>query len=167
MHLDFESKIVSMSALQIIRSEWEKDELRVVFTNGVFDLIHPGHVHYLNAAGNLGDRLIIGLNNDVSARLLEKGSGRPINTEMARATVLTALQMVDAVILFEESTPLNLIKSLNPNVLVKGGDYEIADIVGAPEVTAAGGIVKTIPFVEGFSTTSIEQRILKAGLDKE
>jgi D-glycero-beta-D-manno-heptose 1-phosphate adenylyltransferase len=166
MHLDLESKIVSISAMKIIRDEWEKDELRVVFTNGVFDLIHPGHVHYLNAASNLGDRLIIGLNNDDSARLLEKGSGRPINTEMARATVLAALQMVDAVILFEESTPLNLIKSLNPNVLVKGGDYDVADIVGASEVSEAGGEVKIIPFVEGYSTTSIEQRILKAGLDQ-
>lgn len=146
---------------------WRSEGLKVVFTNGVFDLIHPGHVAYLEEAAEQGDRLIIGLNSDESVKALGKGEHRPICDQDARATVLAALRSVDAVILFNESTPLNLITKVKPNVLVKGGDYQIDDIVGATEVLENGGEVKNLSFIEGHSTTSIEQKILKAGLSKK
>jgi rfaE bifunctional protein nucleotidyltransferase chain/domain len=135
----------------------------IVFTNGVFDLIHPGHVLYLEEAKNLGNRLIVGLNSDHSAKRLGKGSNRPINDENSRALVIAALESVDLVILFDQDTPLDLITTLKPNVLVKGGDYTIDQIVGAESVIANGGKVQSLPFVEGYSTTAIEQKILKAG----
>ena len=138
----------------------------IVFTNGVFDLIHPGHVLYLEEAKNLGNRLIVGLNSDHSAKRLGKGSNRPINDENSRALVIAALKSVDLVILFDQDTPLDLITTLKANVLVKGGDYTIDQIVGAESVIANGGKVQSLPFVEGYSTTAIEQKILKAGLDQ-
>lgn len=130
---------------------------RVVFTNGCFDILHRGHVEYLFAARSLGDRLIVGLNSDASVRRL-KGPGRPINSEEDRAFVLASLAAVDAVTVFTEDTPLGLIRSVLPDVLVKGGDYTVEQIVGASEVVAAGGEVIVAPLVPGRSTTSILQR---------
>jgi D-glycero-beta-D-manno-heptose 1-phosphate adenylyltransferase len=131
----------------------------VVFTNGVFDLLHPGHVELLEAARREGTALIVGVNSDLSARRLEKGPQRPVTGEAARARVLAALAAVDCVILFDEDTPLRLIQSLEPDVLVKGADYSRAAIVGADLVEARGGRVVRIPLVSGFSTTAIVERL--------
>jgi len=132
---------------------------KVVFTNGVFDVLHRGHVEYLNRARALGDVLVVGLNTDVSVRRLGKGAGRPVNPEDDRAYVLAGLAAVDWVTPFDEDTPRDLIAALLPDVLVKGGDYTRETIVGADEVEAAGGRVEVIPLVPGRSTTSILQRV--------
>jgi D-glycero-beta-D-manno-heptose 1-phosphate adenylyltransferase len=131
---------------------------RIVFTNGVFDLLHRGHVEYLSAARALGDALVVGVNTDASARRLGKGADRPVNPEDDRALVVAALAAVDAVVLFDEDTPRELIAALLPDVLVKGGDYTVDTIAGAAEVRAAGGRVETIPLVPGRSTTHILER---------
>ncbi len=131
---------------------------RLVFTNGVFDLLHPGHVEYLEAARALGDHLLVAVNSDRSARALGKGAGRPVAGEAARARVLAALEAVDRVVLFDAPTPLELIRSLAPDVLVKGGDYTRDSIVGADLVEAAGGRVVTIPLVPGYSTTALVEK---------
>lgn len=131
---------------------------RLVFTNGCFDLLHPGHVAYLDAARRLGDALVVGINTDASVRRL-KGPGRPLVAELDRARVLAGLESVDAVTFFDEDTPLELIAALLPDVLVKGGDYTLDRIVGRAEVEAAGGEVVTIPFVAGYSTTGLLDRI--------
>lgn len=130
---------------------------KIVFTNGCFDLLHRGHVYYLAKARELGDVLVIGLNSDSSVTRL-KGEGRPVNNQNARAEVLGALGMVDHIILFEEDTPLNLIKIVKPDLLVKGGDYRAEEIVGYREVISWGGAVLTIPILEGYSSTSIIER---------
>lgn len=130
---------------------------RVVFTNGVFDILHAGHTTYLDAARALGDVLVLGLNTDESVRRL-KGPERPMNTELDRATVVAALRSVDHVVLFSDDTPLRLIEAILPDVLVKGGDYTRQTIVGADVVEAHGGRVVTIPLVEGRSTTNIINR---------
>ncbi len=137
---------------------WQKAGQRVVFTNGCFDLIHLGHVDYLEKARQLGDRLIIGLNSDDSVSRF-KGPQRPLQDQVSRARVLAAMQFVDAVVFFNEDTPLNLISTLLPNVLVKGSDYLTENIVGADVVKNAGGEVKTIEFVAGYSTTRIVEKI--------
>ena len=131
---------------------------KTVFTNGCFDLIHVGHVRYLNQAREFGDRLIVGLNSDASLRRL-KGPNRPILPEYERKELLLALKAVDDVFIFEESTPLNLILKVRPNVLVKGGDYAIDQIVGAKEVLDWGGEVKSLDFHEGHSTTNLIAKI--------
>jgi rfaE bifunctional protein nucleotidyltransferase chain/domain len=131
----------------------------VVFTNGVFDLVHPGHVELLEAARREGSCLIVGLNSDQSVRRLGKGSGRPVNNEEARARVLAAFAAVDCVVLFDEDTPLDLIQHLAPDVLVKGADYSREGIVGADFVESRGGRVIRVPLVSGFSTTSILERL--------
>lgn len=133
-------------------------DLRVVFTNGCFDLLHRGHVEYLHEARAMGDVLIVGLNTDASVRRL-KGPERPLNAEDDRALVLAGLAAVDAVVLFGEDTPHALISALLPDVLVKGGDYRHDQIVGADEVERAGGRVETVPLVPGRSTTSLVQRM--------
>jgi len=160
------SCIYSLQELITIRKNWTKSGERIVFTNGVFDLIHPGHILYLEEAAQLGTKLIIGLNSDSSAKTLNKGDHRPINDEIARAIVISALKSVDAVVLFDESTPISLIEAIKPDTLVKGGDYSIDQIVGADIVIANGGQVKTLQFVEGYSTTAIEQKIQLALLKK-
>ncbi len=132
--------------------------LRVVFTNGVFDILHRGHVDYLYAARALGDCLVVGLNTDASARRL-KGPERPLNVEQDRALVLAGLGCVDVVTLFDEDTPRALIAALLPDVLVKGGDYRPEDVVGRAEVEAAGGRLVLIPFLEGRSTTGLVRKI--------
>jgi D-beta-D-heptose 7-phosphate kinase / D-beta-D-heptose 1-phosphate adenosyltransferase len=131
----------------------------VVFTNGVFDLLHRGHSAYLEASRGLGDVLVVGLNTDASTRRLSKGSGRPLNGERDRALVLAALECVDSVCLFDDDTPAALIEALVPDVLVKGGDYDLDGVVGRETVEAAGGRVELIPFVEGYSTSDLLQRI--------
>jgi rfaE bifunctional protein nucleotidyltransferase chain/domain len=130
----------------------------LVFTNGCFDLLHPGHVEYLTRARALGDSLVVGLNSDSSVRRL-KGAGRPLVAEGDRAAVLAGLRSVDAVIVFDEDTPLELIGALLPDVLVKGGDYDLDAIVGRELVEEAGGDVRVLPFVEGYSTTKILNRL--------
>jgi rfaE bifunctional protein nucleotidyltransferase chain/domain len=137
----------------------------VVFTNGVFDILHRGHVEYLFAARALGDALVVGLNTDESVRRLGKGADRPINRQEDRAMVLAGLACVDAVTLFGDDTPHALITALLPDVLVKGGDYTVATIVGAEEVMAAGGRVEVIPLVPGRSTTAILERARGGGED--
>ena len=131
----------------------------VVFTNGVFDLIHPGHVQLLESARNEGTALIVGINSDASARRLGKGAERPVMPEAARARVVAGLASVDCVILFDGDTPLELIQSLAPDVLVKGADYTRASIVGGDWVEARGGRVVQVPLVRGFSTTSLVERL--------
>ncbi len=132
---------------------------KVVFTNGCFDLLHLGHVRYLEQARSLGDALVVGVNTDASAKRLNKGWGRPITPENDRAAVVAALACVDQVVLFGEETPLELITALQPDILVKGGDYKLKDIVGREVVLARGGRVKVIPFVPGYSTTDLFRRI--------
>ena len=131
---------------------------RVVFTNGCFDLLHPGHVEYLEQAKSLGDVLVVGLNTDDSVRRL-KGSGRPLVGERDRARVLAGLASIDAVTLFGEDTPLELLARLLPDVLVKGGDYTVAEIVGRQAVEAAGGTVTVVPFVGNYSTSGLLERV--------
>ena len=131
----------------------------VVFTNGVFDLLHPGHVELLEAARREGDALVVGLNTDASARRLAKGPARPVAAERARARVLAGLAAVDCVVLFDEDTPLDLIHALAPDVLVKGADYSRDRIVGADWVEARGGRVVRVPVVPGFSTTALVERL--------
>ncbi len=131
----------------------------VVFTNGVFDLLHPGHVELLEAARREGDALVVGLNSDASARRLGKGPERPVSSEAARARVLAGLAAVDCVVLFDEDTPLELIRQLAPDVLVKGADYARDRIVGADWVEARGGRVVRVPVVAGFSTTALVERL--------
>lgn len=160
-------KVFSREELSELCTSWKHTGEKVVFTNGVFDIIHPGHVIYLKEAAELGTRLIIGVNSDASARLLNKGVHRPINDQDARALVISSLTMVSAVVIFDEPTPLQLIKTLLPGVLVKGGDYKESQVVGADEVIANGGEVKIIRFVDGYSTTNIEQKILKSAKGQE
>lgn len=149
-----ESKIITTEGWNSLHSQYKQ----VVFTNGCFDVLHRGHITYLAKARELGDCLVVGLNSDASVKRL-KGETRPINRENDRAFVLAALQFIDYIILFEEDTPQELIKQVKPNILVKGGDYQIENIVGADFVLANGGQVLTLPFVDGFSSTKIIQSI--------
>jgi len=151
-------KIRDLPLLKSAVSGWQKEGKKVVFTNGVFDLLHIGHITYLAKASELGEKLVIGLNSDSSVKRI-KGEGRPVNDQSNRAALLAALFFVDAVVVFEEDTPLNLISTLMPDILVKGADYAVENIVGAKEVIANGGEVKTINFVEGYSSTSIIEKI--------
>jgi rfaE bifunctional protein nucleotidyltransferase chain/domain len=153
-------KICDLEKMKDQISAWKKEGQKVVFTNGVFDLLHIGHLTYLAKAAELGDKLILGLNSDSSVKRI-KGDDRPVNDENSRAALLAALFFVDAVVLFSEDTPINVITTLMPDILVKGADYTVDNIVGAKEVIANGGEVKTINFVEGYSSTSIIQKIRK------
>jgi len=130
----------------------------IVFTNGCFDLLHKGHISYLEKAKALGDFLVVGLNSDASVKRL-KGEGRPVKEIESRLAVLAGLESVDMVVVFEEDTPKNLIENINPDVLVKGGDYKIEDIVGADYVLSMGGSVETIEFVRGYSSSAIIQKM--------
>jgi len=154
-----EHKVLARSSLQQRLAALRRRGKRIVFTNGCFDLIHPGHVRYLRAARRCGDVLVVGLNSDRSVRHLNKGPGRPLVTERDRAEVLAALEMVDYVTIFDADTPYDLICSLRPDVLVKGGDWPISRIVGADVVRAAGGTVKVIPYLEGYSTTALLRKM--------
>lgn len=150
-------KLITPAKAETLFSPNSRRENKVVFTNGCFDLLHRGHVYYLAKAREMGDVLVIGLNSDRSVTRL-KGEGRPINNQNARAEVLGALGMVDYIIVFEEDTPLNLISLIRPDLLVKGGDYRVDEIVGYKEVISWGGKVLTIPILEGYSSTSIIER---------
>jgi D-beta-D-heptose 7-phosphate kinase/D-beta-D-heptose 1-phosphate adenosyltransferase len=147
-------KIYSTKGIIDKVNEWKKQGKKIAFSNGVFDLLHKGHVFSLSQAAKEGDILIIGLNSDASVKRL-KGDNRPVNDQDARALLLASLMMVDAVVIFEEDTPLDLITSILPDVLVKGGDYTIDEIAGAKEVIANGGKVVINPILDGYSTTAI------------
>lgn len=153
---NIEQKIVSRDFF--VENAVKLHRQKIVFTNGCFDVLHFGHVHYLLQAKALGDILVVGLNSDDSVRRL-KGPSRPINGEKERAFVLAALSCIDYVIVFEEDTPKELIETVRPDVLVKGGDYALDQIVGADFVTRNGGTVTTLPFVEGFSSTRIIEQL--------
>ena len=157
------SKILTREQLPVRLAAWRAAGDTIVFTNGCFDLLHYGHLHYLADARGLGNRLVIGLNSAGSVRRL-KGPTRPINDELTRTHLLAALEVVDAVVIFEEDTPLELIKLVQPDVLVKGGDWKPEQIVGADVVLVKGGKVLSLPFVNGYSTTNIEQKILSNGV---
>ena len=154
-------KIVCRKDLKELILKWRNANERIVFTNGCFDLLHLGHVDYLAKAKDLGERLIIGVNTDSSVKRL-KGEHRPLQDENSRLHILAALQSVDAVVLFDEDTPYELIKEIEPDILVKGADYKIENIVGYDIVVSRGGSVQTIEFIEGYSTTLIEKRILNS-----
>ncbi len=156
-------KILSRDALADAVAGARREGRRVVFTNGCFDILHLGHVRYLEAARSLGDLLVVGVNSDTSARRLAKGAARPYNGEKARAEVLAALAVVDYVTIFDEDTPRELITLLVPDVLVKGGDWPEDRIVGAEVVRAAGGRVTSLPFEEGYSTTALVEKIKRGG----
>lgn len=154
-------KILEEVALLRELSQLRKNK-KVVFTNGCFDLLHVGHIRYLQEAKSLGDILVLGLNSDVSVRNL-KGESRPIQNELDRGEILAALACVDYVIVFSEETPLRLIEAVCPDILVKGGDWPLEKIVGAETVWKRGGEVRTLQFVSGRSTSSLMERILKLG----
>lgn len=153
-------KIVSRNDIPSLMNITFRQEHKLVFTNGCFDILHKGHLHLLSAARDLGDKLIIGLNTDGSVSRL-KGENRPVKDQNTRAEILASLVYVDHVILFEEDTPLELIQLVKPDILVKGGDYKIEDIVGYDVVTAYGGSVLTIPFLKGFSSSSLIDKLEK------
>lgn len=148
----------SRESLVKVRDQWKHRQEKVVFTNGCFDILHLGHIDYLSKAADLGERLIIGVNTDASVSKI-KGPNRPIIEEVTRLTKLASFAFVDGVILFDEETPMELIKSVRPDVLVKGGDYKISTIVGADFVKQNGGNVIVIPFLEGHSSTNYINKI--------
>jgi D-glycero-beta-D-manno-heptose 1-phosphate adenylyltransferase len=152
------SKIFTQEELLHQLKRWRLLNKKIVFTNGVFDILHEGHIASLSEAATYGDILIIGVNTDASVKRL-KGISRPVNNEYSRLLILASLLITDAVILFDEDTPINLITAIMPDVLVKGGDYTIDQIVGAKEVIANGGEVKIVPILQGFSTTSIIEKM--------
>lgn len=152
-------KIFSPESMARQLSAWRLFDKKIIFTNGCFDILHQGHIDYLSKARYLGDFLVVGVNSDNSVKKLNKGSGRPIQDENSRALIIASLHFVDAVMIFNEDTPRELIKLIQPDVLVKGGDWKIEQIAGADVVKAKGGDVRTIPFLEGFSTTGIEKKI--------
>lgn len=153
------SKVLALPALRRRLAAERRAGRRIVFTNGVFDLLHPGHVRYLRAARRLGDRLVVGVNSDRSVRRLAKGPDRPLVGERDRAEVLAALEMVDYVTIFGADTPYDLIAAVQPDVLVKGGDWTVDRIVGADLVLARGGRVRSLRFAPGYSTTRLVERI--------
>lgn len=152
------NKIFSQKSLKARILAWRIKGNRIVFTNGCFDILHPGHIDYLEKARKLGDRLVIGLNTDASVQRL-KGENRPIQDEDSRAWMLAALEFVDGICHFDEDTPYELIRLLEPDILVKGADYQPEEIVGYDLLKARGGEVKTIEFLEGYSTTKIIDKI--------
>ena len=155
------SKTYNLDCLNTLVEQWKMAGKKVVFTNGCFDIIHRGHIEVLARTADLGDKLIIGLNSDQSIQKL-KGKERPIIDEQSRAFLLAALSFVDAIVLFSEDTPLKLISTLLPDVLAKGGDYEIETIVGHEIIQQNGGKVKLVPFLDGFSSTTIIDKIKKS-----
>ena len=158
-HLEIiKNKILNPEELRSIMADKKMEGKTFAFSNGCFDLVHQGHIDYLSKSRDLADYLVIGLNTDNSVRRL-KGPRRPINDEYSRALMLASFLFVDYVVMFDEDTPYNLIKTLQPDVLIKGSDYKVEDIVGYDIVTARGGKVVTLDFIPGFSTTLIEKRI--------
>ena len=146
-----------VSNINLVKSQGKK----IVFTNGCFDILHAGHVKYLEEAAQLGDFFVVALNTDESVQRLDKSPARPLQNEFSRTHVMASLGFVDAVVLFNEDTPKEIIETITPDVLVKGADYTIENIVGADWVMKHGGIVKTIEFLPGFSTSAIERKIIE------
>jgi len=155
-----QQKIYSLDSLIKETGRWKFMRKNIAFTNGCFDILHEGHIFSLSEAAKEGDVLIVGINSDASTKRL-KGPSRPINNEHSRALLIASLIMVDAVVIFEEDTPLQLITALMPDVIVKGGDYTVDQVVGAKEVIANGGRVVINPIVQGFSTTGIIEKIVR------
>ena len=155
---NIKSKIYSLSDLKIQSDKWKENGKKIVFTNGCFDLVHRGHLEVLANTADLGDKLIIGLNSDSSIKEL-KGENRPIMDEISRAILLASLQFVDAIVFFSEETPYKLIETLIPDVLAKGGDYKVTEIAGNGVVLENGGEVILFPFIDGFSSTNIVEKI--------
>jgi rfaE bifunctional protein nucleotidyltransferase chain/domain len=155
-----EGKIHDWHSLSRAVALWRFEDKKIVFTNGCFDLLHLGHIDYLSKAASLGNVLIVGMNTDASVSRI-KGPHRPINDEVSRLHIMASLFFVNAVVLFDEPTPLELIKLVQPDILVKGGDYKVEEIVGYDVVKAKGGTVQTIDFVPGYSTSAIEAKIRK------
>ena len=151
-------EVMEIEELSRLMEESRRAGLKIVFTNGVFDILHAGHLDYLNESKKLGDILIVGVNRDESAKAI-KGPDRPFNREEDRASLLAGLECVDYVTLFSEATPINLISSVKPDLLVKGEDYSVDEVVGKDVVESYGGDVKLIPFKEGFSTSSLIEKI--------
>ncbi len=158
-HNKLYSKLLGNENFQAFVDEIKSTNAKIVFTNGCFDILHRGHVEYLCHARDFGDKLIIGLNTDSSVKRQNKSPERPINDEKTRALILSALECVDAIILFDEETPYELIKLIQPDILVKGSDYKVTNIVGYDIVTAKGGKVCTVPLIENFSTTKLIQKL--------
>ena len=156
--INIKSKIHSLSDLKRLSDKWKESGEKIVFTNGCFDLVHRGHVEILANMADLGDKLIIGLNSDSSIKDL-KGEDRPIIDETSRAILLASLQFVDAIVFFTEETPHKLIETLIPDVLTKGGDYKVKEITGHEVVLENGGEVILAPFIDGFSSTNIVEKI--------
>lgn len=154
-----ESKVMDSATLRKTLALWRFESEKIVFTNGCFDLLHRGHIQYLAQARMLGSKLVIGLNSDASVQRL-KGAGRPINEQQSRSMMLASMLFVDAVVIFEEDTPYELISTVMPDILVKGGDYNPDTIVGADIVRQNGGTVSVLPFLEGYSSTNIARKIL-------
>ena len=157
------NKIMPLSDLRIKLDTWKKNGDTIVFTNGCFDLVHLGHVDYLEKACNLGNRLVVGLNTDASIEKL-KGPERPVQDENSRSRILASFGFVDAVVLFDEDTPYNLISEIKPDILVKGNDYQVENIVGADIVKSYGGNVVTIELITGYSTSGIIRKIKESKL---
>ena len=153
-------KIISIEEIGSRARFWRKEFRKLVFTNGCFDILHSGHVRYLQTAASFGDILLLGLNSDSSVRKL-KGPLRPIMTQADRAYLLSAIEVIDCIVIFDEETPARLIQSVGPDVLVKGGDYFPEDVVGYDTVTENGGCVKIVPYVEGRSSSGIVNSILE------
>jgi len=158
---NIQHKILDVGQLKSRLNIWRLLEKKIVFTNGCFDLLHPGHIDYLAKAADLGDKLVVGLNSDGSASSL-KGPNRPITDEHSRSLMLASFSFVDALIIFDEQTPLELIKWVKPDILVKGADYSVDQIVGSDFVFRNGGEVKTLEYLPGYSTTQLEQKIKSA-----
>jgi len=158
-HNQLTSKIVGKEEASRIVNGFRLKGRKIVFTNGCFDILHPGHVDYLTQARDMGNALVLGLNTDESVKKLNKASNRPINDLLSRSMILAALACVDLIVFFEEETPYELIKAIQPDVLVKGNDYKVEDVVGYDIVKAYGGQVVTVPLLEGFSTTALINKI--------
>lgn len=156
-----QQRILTLEELKKSLGVWRFQQKKIVFTNGCFDLVHLGHIDYLSQAADLGDVLIIGLNTDASVRRL-KGTARPVVDENARAVLMASLRFVDAVVLFDEPTPYDLIRLVQPDILVKGKDYKAEEVVGYDVVMARGGKVETIELVEGYSTSLLIQKIIQS-----
>lgn len=153
-----QNKIIFHKELPFLLSRWNFKGEKIVFTNGCFDIVHKGHIDYLSKAADLGTKMIVGVNTDNSVKRQGKSPNRPLQDEGSRSLLIAALHFVDLVVLFDEDTPLNLIETIEPDVLVKGSDYAIENIVGHKVVQKKGGEVKTIDFLEGYSTTRIVER---------
>jgi rfaE bifunctional protein nucleotidyltransferase chain/domain len=154
------SKIYVREALLQELHLWRFRDQKIVFTNGCFDLLHLGHIDYLSKAADLGNKLIVGINSDDSVRRLRKGPARPIQDEASRSLIIASLHFVSAVIIFNEDTPYELIKAIQPDVLVKGSDWKIEEVAGSDIVLGKGGEVSLIDYLPGYSTTSIEKKII-------